>query len=562
MVKFNSICQCNVKRWLMYAIGFIAILAAIIVSSFYIAEPYLNDWVKRRMASRSITAEEFEISILGKINLKNVTAPVPAGVSLNIGAISLRPPISFIPSTFILYDVDLKYNNNHIQIPKVSINNITFKEKDATIASPLLRSIMRLEFSSIFAPNIMISKENENGITEKVNIKDFQLSGFKRGYIRSVGIKSMDLATVINGTKQLHLVTKSNAIKARNIDTFYAYSIIAGKSKATNQGEPIADFISLNDVIIDVFKQAEKISSFSLGAFKAYDLKMKPLKQIPEKLIKAYLNAKKENNQVTEKAARNAILINTLLAITSIEAEVDQVTVDAPQLNATLDSLQFKPSQWDQPIPKKILLSLDGFSVLPKKIDKEDLDFLKNINLERFDLSGKFNLSYDEKKCMLFLNAMAFNIKDIGSGEISAEAVNVDKKLFSGQKDGMTAALHDLGVTKIGIRYTDTGFIDKLFSYLAQKLDDGKHDLKKELYNNLYLMMTKSPEILLKNYAKAESISKYFGDFSKNPQTLIIEIMAKDRKGLTIDDFKTTLQNNLPAVLNKVNITVKNKSSP
>lgn len=81
---------------------------------------------------------------------------------------------------------------------------------------------------------------------------------------------------------------------------------------------------------------------------------MKPLEQTPEKLIKAYLNARKENNKVAEKIAQNGLLLNILLAITSADAKVDNITVDIPQLKATLESLQFKPSLWKQPIPKKL----------------------------------------------------------------------------------------------------------------------------------------------------------------------------------------------------------------
>ncbi|MDD9330858.1 MAG: hypothetical protein PV353_10950, partial [Bartonella sp.] len=84
---------------------------------------------------------------------------------------------------------------------------------------------------------------------------------------------------------------------------------------------------------------------------------------------------------------------------------------------------------------------------------------------------------------------------------------DVDTKLFSGKKEAMFAASQDFSITEISVRYTDAGFIDKLFSYLAQNLGDAKHDLKKELYDNFYLMMTQTPKILLKDHEKAENIS-------------------------------------------------------
>ncbi|WP_375682992.1 MULTISPECIES: hypothetical protein [unclassified Bartonella] len=562
MVNLNSGYQSNLRYWLTCIIGFVAILAIIIVGGFYIAKPYLDGFVRKEIARHSIKAETSEVSILGKINLKNVTIPVPAGTSLKIGAISARPPLSFIPGTFTFYNVDLKHNNIHVQIPQISLRSVSLKEKDRTITSRLLQSMMRIELSSIIAPNIQLSIENKNNQTETVEIKNFQLSDFRNNHIRSVSIKNMDLKTVVaNGAKQMQLMAKSNTIKAHDIDINYAYSIIFGKNNALNQGKTVTGPISLNNISVDIFEEAEKNSSFFLGQFKTSGLKMKPLEQTPEKLIKAYLNARKENNKIAEKVAQNGLLLNILLAITSADAKVDNITVDIPQLKATLESFQFKPSLWKQPIPKKLFLSLNNLSVLPKKMNEKDLEFFKNLNFERFNVSGKIDISYDEKKRMLFLDTMSFNMKNVGSGNISAKVIDVDEKLFSGQKNIMIAASQDLGINEIDIQYTDAGFIDKLFSYLAQNLNDSQHDLKKELYDDFYLMMTQTPKILLKNHDEAEKISKSLGEFAKNPQTLIVKIKAKDNKGLAIVDLESALQNDLSKALSKVHLTIKNEAS-
>ncbi|WP_034987695.1 hypothetical protein [Bartonella florencae] len=563
MVNLNGAHQGKLKYWLTCIIGFFAILLIVFVGGFYMAKPYLNSFVKREIARRSIKAETSDVSIIGKVNLTNVTLPVPAGVSLKIGALSARPPISFIPGTFTFYNVDLQYKNIHVKIPQISLNSVFLKEKDSTLTSRLLQSIMRIELASIVAPDIQLSVKNADKQVEKLEIKNFQLSNFKKGHIGSMSIKNMNLTTIAaNGAKHTHLTAKSDAIKAHDLDINYAYSIIFGNNNSINQGKTVTGPISLKNIRVDLFEKTEKNASFSLAQFKTSGLKMKPLEQTPEKLIKTYLNARKENNQVAEKTARNGILLNILLAITSADAKVDHVSVDIPQFKATLESFRFEPSLWKQPIPKKLLLSVENFSILPKKLEEKDRDLLKKINLERFDISGKVDISYDDKKRMLFLNTMSFNIKDIGSGKISAKVIDVDEKLFSGQKNVMITASQNIGINDIDIRYTDAGFIDKLFSYLAKNLNDNKHDLKKELYSYFYLMMTQSPKLLLKNHDEAEKISKSFGDFANNPQTLSIKIEAKDDKGLTITDLQSALQNDLSTVLNKVHLVVKNQASP
>ncbi|AGF75447.1 hypothetical protein [Bartonella vinsonii] len=563
MTNLDDVYRRNLKYWLTCIIGFIAILTIIVVGGFYIAKPYLDSFVKQEIARRSIKAETAEVSIIGKVNLTNVTLPVPADTSLKIGAISARPPLSFIPGTFTLYNVDLKRHNIHIKIPKISLNSVYFKKKDTTITSDILQSIMRIELSSIVAPNILLSIEDEKELNEKLEIKGFQLSGFKNGHIGSVSFKNMDLnMTAKNGEKQTHIISKSDAIEARDIDINYADFIILGKSNSINQIKNVTGPISLKNLIVDIFEGEEKNISLSLGKFKTSGFKVKPLEQTTENLIKAYLNEKKVTNKKTQKTAQRDILINNLLAITLADAEVTNLKIDTPQFKETLESFQFTQSLWKQLIPKKLLISLNNISILPKKMREEDLELFKKIGIEHFDFSEKIDISYDEKKRTLALNAMSFNMKNIGSGKVSAKLVNVDEKLFSAQKDLMTIAAQDLSVTDINISYTDAGFIDKLFSYLARNLGDMKHDLKKELYDNFYLMMTQTPKILLKDHEKAENISNSLGDFAKNPQTLVIQIKAKDNKGLTLADLETALQNDLSKVLDKVHLTVKNQASP
>ncbi|WP_455480150.1 hypothetical protein V4B17_00965 [Bartonella sp. B23] len=560
MINLNSGYRGNLKYWLTFVLGLIGVLAIMAVGSFYVAKPYLDSFIRREIARHSIKAETSEVSILGKVNLTNVTLKVPSGTSLKIGAISARPPIFFIPGTFTLYNVDLKYNDKHndihVNIPRISLNRVSLKEKDTTITSRLLQLIMRIELSSIVAPNIQLFADNTNGLVEKFEIKNFQLSDFKNGRIRSVGIKNIDLkTTVIDGDKQIHMIAKSDVIKAHDIDINYACNVLLGKANSVNQVKNITGPISLNNVVIGVFKGNENNVSLSLGAFKTAGFKVNPPKQIPRKLFNAYLGAREKNT------LRDTI-INGLFDITLDDAEVNNLTVDTPRFKETLDSFQFKQSLWKYPIPKKLLISFNNLSILPKKVKEKDLELFKKIGIEHFDFSKKLDISYDEKKHTLSLNTMSFNIKNVGSGEISAKIVNVDEKLFSAQKDLMIAASQDVSVMDVGVRYTDAGFIDKLFSYLTLNLNDTKHDLKKELYDNFYLIMTQSPKILLKDHDEAENISKSLGDFAKNPKTLTIKIKAIDNKGLTITDLEKALQNDLSTVLNKVHLTIKNEALP
>ncbi|WP_297323070.1 hypothetical protein [uncultured Bartonella sp.] len=554
----------TLKRWLIFIIGGVVILAILAIGGFYMAAPYIDSFVKNEMTKHGVKADQSELTVAGNINLKNVTLPVPEGVFLKIGAISGRPPVGFVPGSFTIYDVDLKRDNIHVQIPEVTLNGVTLKDKDTTIESHVLQALMRIGLSSVSAPNIQLSLTGNNGETEKLNIKGFWLSKLKAGNIGSVGIEGMNTNVGFNNSgtsdnNSLRLIGKSNAMQAEDIDVGYAYSILAGKVKPDKIGRTVFGPVELGDIAIDVFEGTNRNAHFSLNKFKTNGLKMHPMREVPENLVKAYLDAKKTGNEKDEKTARNDLIVTIISAITAIDAQVENADIDLPNMKASLHSFQMLPREWKQPVPGSMLISLDGLSLNTAEMAKKNFDILTNMGYKTLDLSGKIDFSYDAGRQTLSLNDMSFIANGIGSGEMSAKIIDVDKSLFSGDKDAMLDAANRIGIIKADMQYSDFGFIDKLFTYLAQNLNDNKHDLKQELYDDFYVVMTKSPQMLLKDHDEAQKISTAFGAFARKPGTLKISLQAKDNKGLTATDLETALQNDLASAINKVNLTVRNE---
>ncbi|MBI0176594.1 hypothetical protein [Bartonella apis] len=565
MANFGGWLIATLKRWLIYIIGGVVILAILAVGAFYMAAPYLNSFVKDEMVKHGVKADQSEVTVAGNVNLKNVTLPVPEGVSLKIGAISGRPPVGFVPGSFTIYNIDLKRDNIHIEVPEVTLNGITLKDKDTSIESNVLQALMRVDVSSVNAPNIEVSLDNPNGETEKLNVKGFWLSSLKGGNIGSVGIEGMTTNVGLknsdtNSTNGLRLIGKSNAMRADDIDVGYAYSILAGKIKPDKVGRTVFGPVELGDIAIDVFEGTNRNAHFSLDKFKTNGLKMHPMEAVPENLARAYLEAKKSGDERNEKAARNALVVTLVSAITAIDAQVEKADIDLPKIKASLNSFQLLPREWNQPVPESLLVSLDGFSLNTSEMPQKDFEMLKNMGFNTLDLSGKIDFSYNSSRKILSLNDLSFTANGIGSGQMSATIINAGSALFSGDKEAALDAANQIGITKADMRYSDFGFIDKLFTYLAQNLNDSKHDLKQELYEDFYVVMTKSPAMLLKDHEEAQKISSAFGAFAKKPGTLKISLEAKDNQGLTATDLETALQNDLATALNKVNLTVKNEN--
>ena len=565
MANFGGWLIATLKRWLIYIIGGVVILAILAVGAFYMAAPYLNSFVKDEMVKHGVKADQSEVTVAGNVNLKNVTFPVPEGVSLKIGAISGRPPVGFVPGSFTIYNIDLKRDNIHVEVPEVTLNGITLKDKDTSIESNVLQALMRVDVSSVNAPNIEVSLDNPNGETEKLNVKGFWLSSLKGGNIGSVGIEGMSTNVGLknsdtNSTNGLRLIGKSNAMRADDIDVGYAYSILAGKIKPDKVGRTVFGPVELGDIAIDVFEGTNRNAHFSLDKFKTNGLKMHPMEAVPENLARAYLEAKKSGDEKNEKAARNALVVTLVSAITAIDAQVEKADIDLPKIKASLNSFQLLPREWNQPVPESLLVSLDGFSLNTSEMPQKDFEMLKNMGFNTLDLSGKIDFSYNSSRKILSLNDLSFTANGIGSGQMSATIINAGSALFSGDKEAALDAANQIGITKADMRYSDFGFIDKLFTYLAQNLNDSKHDLKQELYEDFYVVMTKSPAMLLKDHEEAQKISSAFGAFAKKPGTLKISLEAKDNQGLTATDLETALQNDLATALNKVNLTVKNEN--
>ena len=565
MANFSGWLIATLKRWLIYIIGGVVILAILGVGAFYMAAPYLNSFVKDEMTKHGVKAEQSEVTVAGNVNLKNVTLPVPDGVSLKIGAVSGRPPVGFVPGSFTIYDIDLKRDNIHVVVPEMTLNGITLKDKDTSIASNVLQALLRVGISSVNAPDIEVSLSNPQGETEKLDIKGFWLSSLKAGNIGSVGIAGMSTNVGLPNSNtselnNLRLIGKSNALQASDIDLAYAYGILAGKVKPDKIGRTIFGPVELGDIAIDVFEGTNRNAHFSLNKFKTEGLKMRPMEAVPEDLARAYLEAKKSGDEKGEKAARNELLITLVSAITAIDAEVEKADIDLPTVKASLNSFQLQPREWKQAVPESLLVKLDGFSLNTSEMPQKSFELFRNMGFNTLDLSGKLDFSYNSGRQTLSLNDLSFNADGIGSGEMSATIINAGSELFSGDKQAMLDAANKIGITKADMRYSDFGFIDKLFTYLARNLNDNKHDLKKELYDDFYVAMTRSPEMLLKDHEEAQKISSAFGAFAKKPGTLKISIKAKDDKGLTATDLETALQNDLAGALNKVDLVVKNEN--
>ncbi|EJF90482.1 hypothetical protein [Bartonella tamiae] len=562
MANFSAWLKTTIKRMLLYIVGIIIILSILLVGGFYIAKPHLESFVASEMTKRGVKADSSKISLFGNVSLTNVRLPVPDDIDLKIGALSGRPPIAFLPGSFTLYDIELQRDNIRLQIPQISISGVSLHDKDSSINAKILQTLHRVSISSVNAPTMLLSVTTPNGTLENLDIKGFWISGFKNGTIGSIGLTSMNtnigLASLTSDINNpMRFVGKSDAMRAQNIDIAYAYSILTQSTSTAEEGKTLIGPVALTNLDIDIFDGTQNNLHLIMGQFNTDGLKMRPMNIVAENVFKTYLDAKKSGNEEAKKAQKNILIHALINSITSIDARIENSQIETTKLKAALKAFQLKPNNWNQPIPESLLLSIDGFSLDTNQLPPKDAELFQNLGLETINLSGKLDFSYHSNNKRLSLNSLSFDAPGIGSGDMTATVVDVEPNVFSGNKEDALMAAANIGVTAIDMRYSDFGFIDKFLTYLSQSLDDDEHNLKKELYEDFYIAMTRTPLMILKDHDEAEKISKEFGKFAQNPGTLKISMRAKDNKGLTSEDLEQILDGTLSDAMNKIDLNVE-----
>lgn len=571
MSSFLSWLKRKIIRWTIYLVGAFVILAIFGSGMFYMAKPYLTEVAEKKLAAYQVKSDMFDLSLPGNVVLTNVTLPAPDGINVTAERLSVRPPIGPISGSATFNGLLVKYENITLDIPYLTASGISLGDKDMSTDSRVLQNLSRVGVSSLNIPDMKISLLLADGKTEKMSISGFSLSGLKKGMIGSIGLDAMNGSLSLGALTHkpeldAHINASSGVLNARAIDIAYGYALLTGRPTGNKSDAYIFGKVNLDKINIDIASSDNQKTSLKLGHLISNGLKMKKPAQAPEVLLKNIQAAKALGDKKLEEKAVKQFVMALVQAITSVDGEVTNVSIKSDKANVSLSSFRFEPKSWkdDFAIPQQMLISVKDLAFDSDNISSHTKEILDMTGLMNQTISGDMQYSYNQRGQTLMIDKMSFDIGGLASGDLSAKIVNVNEGFFSGDPETMSDAIGKLGISEIYMHYNDTGLIDHTFEAIGKEVQPNDvAGLKKELYDDLYLVLTQSSKSLLRDPNQAQRVADTLGTFAKSPKQLSINIKSKDKNGLTLNDLANSTgseeRDGLSLMLEKINLTVENR---
>lgn len=549
-----------IKLWFTYLIGIVVIAIIIIIGGFFIFRPYLDSFVNSEIRKHGIRAQSAGTQLSGRIHMVNVRVPTPAGSSMTIGELTVRPPFSIFSGAATLYNVDITRENIHIHIPEISLSGLKIANKDRSQSSQILELLNRASVSSIYATQGELTNQKADGTIEKTTIKGFSLNGYNHGAIGFIALDSLNSSITLNvksspdgAVPPTRIVAKADGLSARNIDLSYGYQIFSGRAQNFDNGQPLLGPLNFKNVTIGVFKGQENVIHLKIGSFASNGLAVRAQKQVPEALLKTVLQARKLGNDDQVPQYIKALAISFLQSVSAFDADVTQTELKTEKFTTQFSSLKLHPKNWTSLIPDELNAAISGLEFNTNQFGGEKAEFLHNLGYQTITLNGKIDYEYQPETKVLLLKAFDFDADNAANEKFSAKLLNIDKRSFDGYKTILIDALAKVALFNFELQYSDLGLIDHLMQALSIIAGVGKQDV----YMVLDTMMADLPRLFTSDVQKQQLYLTELKKFAKDRKTIVIKGQAKNPNGLTQADLDDDSGYSTTNLLQKFDLQIK-----
>lgn len=563
MEKASGWLKSAIKLWFTYLIGFIVLAIFIIVGGFVLFRPYIDSFVSSEIKKHGIQAQSANTQLSGRVHMMNVRVPTPAGFSMTIGELTVRPPFSIFPGAATLYNVDIKRENIHIHIPEISLGGLKIAEKDRNQSSHILELLNRASVSSIYAGQAELSNQKPDGTIEKTTIKGFSLHGYKHGAIGSISVDSLESNLTINVKSSLNgavpptrIAAKADGLSASGIDLAYGYQIFSGRAQNFDHGQPILGPLNFKNVTLEVFKGKENVIGLKVGSFASTGLAIRPQRRVPEEAVKAIFEARKSGNDEQAQKDAKTLAFSFLQSISAFDADVTQAELKTEKFKTQLSSLNIHPKNWTSLIPDELMVSITGLNIDTNLVGGEKAEFIHNVGYQTITLNGKIDYEYQPKTKVLLLKAFDFYADNAANEKFSAKLINVDERIFNGDKTIINAALTKVALINFALQYSDFGLIDHLMQALSIIAGVEKQDV----YMVLDTMVADLPRLFTNDVEKQQLYLTELKKFAKDRKTIVINGRAKNPNGLTQADLDDYSGDGTTDLLQKLDLQIRSSS--
>lgn len=546
------------KRWFGYVLGLCVVFAILGAGVFVFARPSLLSLVNAEVKKYGIDVESSDISMLGNVNLQDITIALKDGGVLTAGRFSGRPPLSWLGGTASLYDVVLKKDDMVLAIPELHFQNLFLSAKDPALPSPQIQLLARVSAARVDAPEIDAILGGE-GKQEKLTIREFVLEGLRQGKARLIAAGSLDAALAAMHPGQKAPVVRSGMISAENVDIASAYAFVKGIALPGGEdSRPLAGPLQLDGLQMDMAGETGESVHLSVGRLASSGLSLRSAKTPLLPAIQAVLAAGRQDIPSGEKKKEllqdaRAVLEN----IAAFDAEVSDAAMDSANLKMALSSFELKSRPGTGAASSAFLVRLQDLTLDLSQADNEYARFVRDMGYEKMQLSVLADMLWSFKERTLTLRNVSFSGNDMGEFSFKGTLLDVDEGIFSGDTSSMLAAFEEAAIAEFDMMLADTGIISRFIDWETVQINVPRQELKDDLYE----IAVKTPLLLLKGSADAQRIADACGAFIRDSGVLRIHMAARDRTGLRLSDLSAG-QNDISALLNLVELSVTTEKQP
>jgi len=518
-------------RCLSYALGVFVVVAVLGAGAFIFAKPTLLAIVNAEMRKYGVEAETSDISLMGKINVRNMRIALKDGGVMTVEQMSGRPPLSWLGGTASLYNVLVKYGHISILMPELHVSGVTQGARNAAITSRAMQMLMRVHAARVQAPAVYVTYSKGES-HEKVAIQHLVLHGLQAGKIRSLSFDGLDSDLTMAPPGRATAVSElgSGPLFAENVDIAAAYSLVKG-APAAMINTAIVGPVSVSDVKLAFTGPEKSQTRVGIGTLSSDGLSLSPGNAaLPEAAPALFASRHSLDAGHAHETGVLQGLRPLLESMAALDAKISDVTIDNPQLKMAFSYFEITSRQWDQLLPQGFVISLHDLNLDMTALHNDYARFLQDIGYARLHLSLMADVLWDPAARTMSLRNIAFAGRDVGELSFQTTLLNFDKGFFSGDPARMLAAVEQAAIAEFDMRLADHGLIDHFVDWETRQINISRQELRDSLYETL-------------------------GAFMRNASALHIRVAARQSRGISLADF-IKAQDDMSFLLDRVDLSV------
>ena len=196
---------------------------------------------------------------------------------------------------------------------------------------------------------------------------------------------------------------------------------------------------------------------------------------------------------------------------------------------ASMGKFELNLANYINGIPANISSSLDHLALdLPSNNKDENLKVLRDLGVNRLDLSARLDLSYAAATQEILLKELSATGANVGKVTVSGTVGNVSKDIFNTNTNIATAAGLAAVVKTLDVKFENAGLLDKAIALQAKAQGKSPDAFKTEL---IAMASFGVPALLGGDSATGKTIANALAKFIAEPKNLHLSATSKDGLG-------------------------------